>query len=178
MRVEPGGNAVERPVTGTLGVEQVQDPGPFAHPVLGLSFTPGRKHPSHDQGDGPVDLIPVEVQGLQDLGELQQIQRFERHALAANGARVRMMDLVREDGIPVIAWIMDIIALAFELLHDVLTGLAKDFIFKRQARMSAQAVADEFHERWPLFFGEIEVLAEVEEGSLPRGSVDAIGFND
>ena len=73
---------------------------------------------------------------------------------------------------------MDIIALAFEPLHDVLTGLAKDFIFKRQARMSVQAVAHELHERWPLFFGEIEVFAEVEEGSLPRVSVDAIGFND
>lgn len=72
-------------------------------------------------------------------------------------------------------WLISI-ALAFEPLHNVLTGLAKDFIFKRQARMSVQAVAHKLHERRPLFLGDVEFFAEVEQGSLPGVSVDAIGF--
>ncbi len=173
--VETGRRVVARIQTRASATKQIQDTGLRAHPVMGLSFTARREHPSHHQDRSPVDLTLVKVQGSQDLGKPQRLQCLECHALPAHRARVGMMDLMGQDGISILARVMDIIALLSQPLNDVLPGLHERLIFQGQACGSAQFIHDPLQQR-PLLPRDVELFPEIEQGPLTWASMDTIGF--
>ncbi len=74
---------------------------------------------------------------------------------------------------------MDVVALAFEMCNDVVDRIEKGFIIlEREAGFPFESGSNTVGQLPPQTAGDVEVRAEIKEGTVFGGTVFAIGFDE
>ncbi len=69
-----------------------------AEPAAGVTLAGGMDHPGDDQRAGDAPVAALDIEAVEDCGEAEIVEGLEAQALAADGARVLVLQGVEVDG--------------------------------------------------------------------------------
>ena len=188
MAPEQVADAVERLAPQRLAVAlQPQELGGravAAEPAAGVTLAGGMDHPGDDQraGDAP-SIAALDAQVVEDVGEAEIVEGLEAQALAADGARVLVLQGIEVDGgdfglARLLLHRLDAEPPGPELGDHVLgCGLHVRRGFEQRGLAAKQRLG-ELGDGLPLLTGHRIVGAEIEQRPVAHPVADALGEHE
>ena len=187
MAPEQVADAVERLAPQRLAVAlQPQELGGravAAEPAAGVTLAGGMDHPGDDQRAGDAPFAALDAQVVEDVGEAEIVEGLETQALAADGARVLVLQGIEVDGgdfglARLLLHRLDAEPPGPELGDHVLgCGLHVRRGFEQRGLAAKQRLG-ELGDGLPLLTGHRIVGAEIEQRPVAHPVADALGEHE
>ena len=154
-----------------------------AQPAAGVALAGGMDHPSDDQRAGDAPVAALDVEAVEDFGEAEVVEGLEVQALAADGARVLVLQGIEVDGGDVgLARLFQqrVCAepLGPELGDDILGCSLHVRLAFEQRRSAVKQRLGEVGDGLPLLARQRIVGAEIEQRPVAHLVADALGEHE
>jgi len=171
---------------GEVVFEKLAQGAFFLQPSGGGALAAGGAHPADDVAESLGTLPPVEAGFLEDLGNLEVPESFQRDVFSPHGPGFDLLDGIDIHFLEVMAWRgavlivkgFDFASSSDDLGIDMLRAFFDRRIDRKECLFGVEDLLDAGAEFRPDTAGEVEIRTQVEQGVLAHFLADSFGFDE